>query len=83
MENHRFLVRSANSGISGFIGPCGRVLATTALYEDAALTADIALLSGRTLYSRWGDGPLVALSALLVVLCMVRRRMALRRGHPA
>jgi apolipoprotein N-acyltransferase len=74
VENHRFLVRSANTGISGFIDPCGRVLASTALYEDAALTADIALLSGRTLYSRWGDYPLVALCALLVVLCVVRRR---------
>jgi apolipoprotein N-acyltransferase len=83
VENRRFLVRSANTGISGFIDPCGRILADTALYEDATLTADVALLSGRTLYSRWGDGPLVALCALLVVLCVVRRRVALRRSHPA
>ncbi|MFZ1983059.1 MAG: apolipoprotein N-acyltransferase [Desulfatitalea sp.] len=75
VENRRFLVRSANTGISGFIDPCGRVLAATALYEDAALTADVALLSSRTLYSRWGDGPLVVLCALLVVLCVVRRRV--------
>ena len=65
VENRRFLARSANTGISGFIDPCGRVLSTTPLYEDAAPVAEVGLMQGRTLYSRWGDWPLLILSALL------------------
>lgn len=74
VENRRFLARSANTGISGFIDPCGRVLSTTPLYEDAAPVAEVGLMQGRTFYSRWGDWPLLILSALLVVLCAVRSR---------
>ncbi|MBI5894801.1 MAG: apolipoprotein N-acyltransferase, partial [Desulfobacterales bacterium] len=76
VENRRFLARSANTGISGYIDPCGRVLSTTPLYEDAAPVAEVGLMRGRTLYSRWGDLPLVIVSALLVILCAVSRMAA-------
>ncbi len=82
VENRRFIARSANTGISGFIDPCGRVLSATPLYEDAAPVAEVGLMQGRTLYSRWGDWPLLILSALLVVACAVRSR-SLPGEHPA
>jgi apolipoprotein N-acyltransferase len=37
VENRRSLVRSANTGISGFVDPAGRILARTALFEDAVV----------------------------------------------
>src|SRR5207249_11465471 len=37
IENGRFLVRAANTGISGIVDPYGHVTARTALYEPAVV----------------------------------------------
>jgi apolipoprotein N-acyltransferase len=55
VEEGRFVVRAANTGISGVVDPYGRVLLTTRLFEAAAPTFDVRLLSGRTVYSYIGD----------------------------
>jgi apolipoprotein N-acyltransferase len=55
VENRRSLVRSANTGFSGFIDPNGRVLKSTELFQDAALTHAVPMLSGLTPYTRMGD----------------------------
>jgi apolipoprotein N-acyltransferase len=48
-------VRAANTGISGAVDPYGRILATTPLFEPAAVTVDVRLIDRRTIYSRTGD----------------------------
>jgi apolipoprotein N-acyltransferase len=55
VEQGRYVVRAANTGISGAVDPYGRVLATTPLFEPATLTVDVRLLSQRTVYSYTGD----------------------------
>ena len=55
IEQGRFLVRAANTGISGVIDPYGRVVASTPLFERHAVTAEVRLLDRRTVYSRTGD----------------------------
>lgn len=55
IEQGRFLVRAANTGISGVVDPYGRVLARTPLFAPRVITADVRLLEGRTVYSRTGD----------------------------
>ena len=55
VEQGRYMVRAANTGISGAADPYGRVLAATPLFEPTALTVEVRLLDGRTLYSRTGD----------------------------
>jgi apolipoprotein N-acyltransferase len=55
IENGRYLARAANTGISGFVDPYGRVLAASGLFEEAVLVADLRFLTHRTLYSRIGD----------------------------
>jgi apolipoprotein N-acyltransferase len=55
IEQARYLVRSANTGISGAVDPYGRVLATTPLFEPMAVAVDVRLLQYRTIYSRTGD----------------------------
>ncbi len=55
VENRRALVRSANTGISGFIDPAGRVLASTPLLQDATLVRSIPLMKTKTVYTRIGD----------------------------
>jgi apolipoprotein N-acyltransferase len=55
IENGRYLARAANTGISGFVDPYGRVLAKSQLFEQTLLVADLRFLDVRTLYSRIGD----------------------------
>jgi apolipoprotein N-acyltransferase len=55
VEEGRYVVRAANTGISGAVDPYGRVLAATPLFEPGAIAVDVRLLTGRTFYSRYGD----------------------------
>jgi len=55
VENRRTLVRSANTGISGFIDPVGRILADTPLFQEAVKTREVPLLRKTSPYARFGD----------------------------
>jgi apolipoprotein N-acyltransferase len=55
VEEGRFVVRAANTGISGAVDPYGRVIARTSIFQTDAMAVDVRLLTGRTLYSRLGD----------------------------
>jgi apolipoprotein N-acyltransferase len=66
IENGRYLARAANTGVSGFVDPYGRVLERSALFEQAVIVRDVRYLQTRTLYSRIGD--LVAWLSLVVVV---------------
>jgi apolipoprotein N-acyltransferase len=55
VEEGRYIVRAANTGISGAVDPYGRVLAATGLFETAVVPVDVRLLDHRTIYSRLGD----------------------------
>jgi len=55
VENRRALVRSANTGISGFIDPVGRVVDSTDLFQDAVRTHTVPLINETFFYTRFGD----------------------------
>lgn len=55
VENRRSLVRSANTGISGFIDPAGRIIDATPLFREAAVTHAVPGLTTLSLYTRIGD----------------------------
>lgn len=55
VEEGRYLARAANTGISGFVDPYGRVMSRSALFEDAVLVQDLRFITSRTIYSRIGD----------------------------
>jgi len=54
IEEGRYLARAANTGISGFVDPYGRVIAKTTLFEPAVVVRDVRFLDGRTIYNRIG-----------------------------
>jgi len=66
VENRRYLLRSANSGISAITEPTGRVQASTGLLQKAVCRGRFAFLGGRTLYTRCGDF-FVFLCAIIVI----------------
>jgi len=75
VENRRSLVRCANTGISGFVDPAGRIMARTALFEDAVLVRAVPILDEKTIYTRIGDGlPIVCLIVLGGLIGRLMRR---------
>jgi apolipoprotein N-acyltransferase len=85
VEQGRFVVRATNTGISGAIDPYGRVLASTPLFEPAALTVDVRLLTARTIYGRTGDVVVWAalgLSLMPAAWVVTGRRRRLPSGGP-
>ena len=74
IEQGRYLVRSANTGISGVVDPYGRVLARTELFVPAAFVAEVRLLEPWTLYARIGDAFAYACVALTVLALVASLR---------
>jgi apolipoprotein N-acyltransferase len=78
VENRRSLARAANTGISGFIDPAGRILAATALLEEAAVTHSMPLLKEKTVYTLIGDlfaRVCMGMVIVAVLLNMVQAKM--------
>ena len=70
VETRRTLVRAANTGISGFITPLGRVISQRPLFEPLTLTEEVPLFTGNTLFVRFGHlfAPACLVFAALLVL---------------
>lgn len=66
IEQGRYLARAANTGISGFVDPYGRVVEKTDLFHDAVIVGALRFITERTIYSRTGD--VVAWLSLAVTL---------------
>jgi apolipoprotein N-acyltransferase len=55
VENHLAFARSANTGISGFIDPFGRIVEATPIFTEETIQSRIQAWAPRTFYSRHGD----------------------------
>jgi len=79
VEQGRYLVRAANTGVSGIIDPYGRVLIRTRLFETVAVVGEARFVQEKTLYARIGD--LVAhVSAVLTLAALAAALM--RKPQP-
>lgn len=68
IETRRSVARSANTGISGFIDPQGRVISSIGWDERGVLTAEVPVCTRLTLYTRYGDY-VARLCCYLLLLC--------------
>lgn len=77
-ENHCYLVRSANTGISAVVDPAGRILEKTDIFVEARLDAQVKMVDPQgTVYSIIGDffaQVLFVISIALLGLDMFRER---------
>jgi len=55
VENHLAFARAANTGVSGFIDPFGRIIEASPIFTQTALQARIPVRQPHTFYSRHGD----------------------------
>jgi apolipoprotein N-acyltransferase len=78
IENGTSLARCANSGISMFVDPVGKIDGTTGLYQKAILTRSIPISTLPSLYTTFGDW-FVAVCGILIsaaaAFAALRRRV--------
>ena len=61
LENGRWLLRAANNGVTAFVDHRGKVRRQLPQFERGVLVGEFQIMAGRTPYSRFGDGWLVAI----------------------
>jgi len=69
VENRRYMVRAANTGITAVVDPWGRVLEPTRLFERAVLVREVPFVSVTSFYTRHGD--LFARACAAIALALV------------
>ena len=77
VENRVFVARAANTGITGFIGPTGKILKEGRIFTQEAMSGTIRLSSLKTFYTLYGDifaWICSALSILLLLNALTRKR---------
>jgi len=75
IEEGRYLVRAANTGISGIVDPYGRVIERTAIYQPAVVVGEARFLRTSTFYARHGDIlPYASVLATVALLVASKRR---------
>ena len=81
LENGRWLLRAASNGVTAFVDHRGRVRARLPQFEPGVLAGTFEIMAGRTPYSRFGDGWLVAacLGSLLLFAWRARKKRARRK----
>jgi apolipoprotein N-acyltransferase len=77
IETRRMLVRVTNTGVTAIIDAGGAMTESLPLFTAGVLTAQVALLEGKTFYVRYGDW--FAWAATLLALAALIAR-ALRKG---
>lgn len=68
IETRRSVVRAANTGISGFVDPLGRVIQDSPLFEPLVLTREVPVMEMKTVFVRFGFlfGPACFILALFL-----------------
>jgi apolipoprotein N-acyltransferase len=76
VENRRWMVRTANTGISAIVDPYGKIEAETPLGERMILDGNVQFRTDRTLYTEYGDVFAYAnvLAVAVLVLSAKRKR---------
>ncbi|CCG02831.1 apolipoprotein N-acyltransferase [Blastococcus saxobsidens] len=81
-EFGRTLLQAAPTGYSAVILPSGKVLARSGLGTAALLEETVPLRVGLTPYARFGDLPVIALAAVILVGTALRCRLRRAPGTP-
>jgi apolipoprotein N-acyltransferase len=75
VETRRYLVRSANSGVSMVVDPLGRIVSELEMDREGMLIEKIERLKGQTFYVRAGEWPVLIVSLLFCIIGVVLARV--------
>jgi len=69
VENNRYVVRAANTGISSFISPVGEILMQSDILRREVLVSEVGIVKSKTLYTICGD-IILYLSWAYIIFCV-------------
>ncbi|MCX8045181.1 MAG: apolipoprotein N-acyltransferase [Desulfobacterota bacterium] len=69
VENRRWIARCANTGITAFISPQGRVVSQTDIFTERVVSGVIYCHTGLTIYTRYGD--IMAKACCIAAVCLL------------
>lgn len=81
IESGRFLVQAATTGYSLVVDPDGNVLRSLAIGEQGVIVENVALRTGRTVYSYLGDMSVALGLSVVVVLFVAVARASSRKAR--
>ncbi len=82
LESGRFMLRSTNTGITAVIDPLGIVIRQGAQFKAVVVSATVQPRQGATPWIRFGNGPVLALSSLLLLAAAAPiRHLVTRRSR--
>ncbi len=82
VENRKSLVRSANTGISAFIEPSGKVTTQGPIFEKWARAEKVGLYPGNTIFTSWGYlfAPICfTITLLMGLICIIKNNLFFNR----
>jgi apolipoprotein N-acyltransferase len=74
VELRTWVVRAANTGVSGAIDPAGRVVAELPVFEEGTFVVRVGRPGPPPFYARAGDAPVLAALGAIALACVVRSR---------
>ncbi len=80
VENRRWLVRAANTGISSIISPWGQRIAESRLFEPAWIAGEARLCHHVTFYARYGPGWFLSACLLIVIMFFLTSGFEIKRS---
>ena len=82
LESGRPILRVANTGITAQIDAHGGILARLPEAKEGVLTGMVQPVQGQTPYARWGDWPVVLVSAIWILFAGFIQRMRSTHSTP-
>ena len=72
IEFGRPLVRATNNGVTAIVNAKGDIVGKLPQFETGVLVKEVELVSGQTIFNRWGQWPIILFSIcfILIILCM-------------
>lgn len=74
LEFGRPLLRDTNNGVTAVVDAQGQIINQLPQFKQAVLRTNVALVTGRTPFSRYGHWPSTILASLLLVAYFIRHR---------
>ncbi len=73
IELGRPLLRSTNNGITAIVNPQGKITEKLPQFETAVLHSSVPLVTGETLFLKWGQWPILVLSWSILLIAIFRK----------
>lgn len=74
VETRLYLVRAANTGISGIVDPCGKIISKTNIFKEDAIKGYIKFVNVPTFYAEHGDVLVIICFGLIIIYILISFR---------